>query len=129
MAKRKTVPLPTPVVDDKDDKLARFRITEDTVSVKYAGRIWRVRKQTPKLIAISRGNGQHEEFLWIYRDVASEIPPKRTKSPAKKSAKPSAKKAAAKPKDKPAKVARKAATPKKVAKKPITKRGSVRRKK
>lgn len=129
MPKQKAVaPLVPP---EPKDKLAKFRVTADTLSVMYAGAVWRVRKQTPKLLAISRGSGEREEFLWIYREVAQEVPPPKPKKQRKPKAETAKKVTKRRPKARPKakESTKKVATPKKVAKAPTKKRGSVRKKK
>jgi hypothetical protein len=149
MARQKATTSLAPV-ESAEDKLARFRISDETVSVKYNGSIWRVKKRVTSrskrvLLGISRGNGEREEFLWVAEECCAVIPPKKKREPKAKPApkRTKAAKKAAPVQKAPAKAkranpspyappkptaAKKAATPKKVAKK-TTKRGSVRSKK
>jgi hypothetical protein len=115
---------PTPPVAP-EDKLSKFRFTEDTHAVRYNGQVWRVVKQrTSKiwstgiehvLYAISRGSGEREEFLWIAQEACKPIAPKKPKRVPK--AKKAAKKRKAPAPVKQAAPAKKAKqAPKKVAK-------------
>lgn len=115
MPRKKVTTSPVPPEEPKD-KLAKFRVTADTVSVRYAGQIWRVRRQTPNLLAISRGSGDREEFLWVHQEVVTEVPPPKPKKPRK------TKKAKKEPKATKAKPAKKAVARKTVAKKSTPKR-------
>ena len=129
---RKKVTTSLAPTEEPKDKLAKFRVTADTASVRYAGQVWRVRRQTPTLLAISRGSGDREEFLWVHRDVVSEVPPpkpKKSRKARKTSKAPKTPKATKVAKATKEKTPKKVVARKKVAKTPTKKRGSVRKRK
>lgn len=86
MAPRKTRTSLKPK-DVAPDKLAKFRISDETEEVKYNGVKWRVLDRRGVFLALSRGHGQREEFLWLHEACVTPIVTK-VKRVAKPKAKP-----------------------------------------